>query len=82
MRVRVPPRAREPFGFVADAPHRPVNVARPRASDAVSTIGRMKRLVFLAALVGFVVWRGRRLEQYDREHGLGSYADVRPVVRD
>ncbi len=42
----------------------------------------MKRLLLLAALVGFVVWRGRRLEQYDREHGFGAYADVRPVAKD
>lgn len=46
----------------------------------MSTIGRMKRLVLLAAVVGFVVWRGRRLEEHDREHGYGAYADVRPVA--
>lgn len=40
----------------------------------------MKRLVFLAALVGFVVWRGRKLEDHDREHGYGAYADVKPVA--
>lgn len=45
----------------------------------MSTIDAMKRLVLLAALVGFVVWRGRRLEAHDREHGFGAYADFRPV---
>jgi hypothetical protein len=42
----------------------------------------MKRLLLLAAIVGFVVWRGRRLDQYDREHGFGAYADVKPVTTD
>ena len=79
VRVRLPPRARERFEFVADAAHRPTIATQPRGGR-VSTIGRMKRLVLLAALVGFVVWRGRRLEAHDREHGYGAYADVRPVT--
>ena len=40
----------------------------------------MSRLVFLAAIVAFVVWRGRRLDAYDRAHGFGPYADVIPVT--
>lgn len=48
----------------------------------MSTIGGMKRLLCLAAIIGFVVWRGRRLDQYDREHGLGAYANVKPVTDD
>ncbi|WP_436795730.1 hypothetical protein [Actinospongicola halichondriae] len=39
----------------------------------------MKRLILLAAIVGFVVWRGRRLERYDRDHAHGAYARVVPV---
>jgi hypothetical protein len=42
----------------------------------------MKRLVLVAALVAFVVWRGRRLDRHDRAHGYGAYADVKPVATD
>ena len=40
----------------------------------------MRRLLLLAALVAFVVWRGRKLDSYDREHGFGPYAEVKPVT--
>lgn len=36
----------------------------------------MRRLLILGALIGFVVWRARMLERYDREHSFGPYADV------
>ena len=39
----------------------------------------MPRLLFLAAIVAFAVWRARRLDAYDRAHGFGPYADVVPV---
>ena len=39
----------------------------------------MPRLVLLAAIIAFAVWRGKRLDAYDRAHGFGPYADVVPV---
>ena len=41
----------------------------------------MRRLLLLAAIIGFVVWRGRTLDRYDRTHGFGPYADVLPADR-
>lgn len=41
----------------------------------------MRRLLVLAAIVGFVVWRGRTLDRYDRANGFGPYAEVAPVDR-
>lgn len=91
VRVRLPPRAPESFGFDAAlfgcaSQHRPHDRGMRRPSTtrwaAMSTIGGMKRLVALAALVAFVVWRGRRLDEHDRQHGYGAYADVKPVSVD
>ena len=41
----------------------------------------MRRLLLLAAIIGFVVWRGRTLDRYDRANGFGPYADIAPVDR-
>lgn len=43
------------------------------------TIRDVRRLVILAILIGFVIWRGRTLDRYDRVHGYGPYAPVRPT---
>ncbi len=39
----------------------------------------MRRLLLLAAVAAFVVWRNRRLTELDRIHGFGPYAKVIPV---
>ena len=41
----------------------------------------MRRLLLLA-VVAALVWRKRTLDAYDREHGLGAYAPVKPVVEE
>ena len=41
----------------------------------------MRRLLLLAAITGFVVWRARTLDRYDRAHGFGPYADLLPADR-
>ncbi len=43
------------------------------------TIRGMRRLVLLAVLVGFALWRARTLDRYERAHGYGPYAPVRPA---
>ena len=48
-------------------------------ATAVATIRDVRRLVILAILIGFVIWRGRTLDRYDRVHGYGPYAPVRPT---
>ena len=42
----------------------------------------MPRLLLFAAGIGLAVWRARALDRYDRENGLGRYADVKPVVKE
>lgn len=42
----------------------------------------MPRLVLFAAVVAFLVWRGRKLNECDRTHGFGAYAKVVPVSDD
>lgn len=42
----------------------------------------MKRLLFFAGLMAFLVWRSRTLDAHDREHGYGAYADVAPITED
>ena len=42
----------------------------------------MRRLLLLAALVAFAVWRARKLDAHDRENGYGPYADVKPVTKE
>ncbi len=41
----------------------------------------MRRLLLVALIAGLVL-RKRRLDAYDREHGLGAYAPVKPVVKE
>ena len=41
----------------------------------------MRRLLLLALIVVLVL-RKRTLDAYDREHGLGAYAPVKPVVKE
>ena len=41
----------------------------------------MRRLLLLALVVGLVL-RKRKLDAYDREHGFGAYAEVKPVVKE
>ena len=41
----------------------------------------MRRLLLLALILGLVL-RKRKLDAYDREHGLGAYAPVKPVVKE
>ncbi len=36
----------------------------------------MRRLLLLAALVAFVLWRNKKITEHDRAHGFGAYADV------
>ena len=43
------------------------------------TIAAMRRLLVLGALSAFVAWRNRRLDEFDRAHGLGPYAKLAPV---
>ena len=50
-------------------------------TDACPTLPAMRRLLLLALIAGLVL-RKRRLDAYDREHGLGAYAPVKPVVKE
>ncbi len=40
----------------------------------------MRRLVLLAAVVAFVLWRNKQITEHDRAHGFGAFAAVVPVT--
>lgn len=42
----------------------------------------MRRVLVLAVIVGFAVWRSRQLDASDRQNGFGAYAPVMPVTTD
>jgi uncharacterized membrane protein YhfC len=42
----------------------------------------MRRVLVLAAVIGFALWRARRFDESDRAQGFGAYAKVVPVTDD
>lgn len=38
----------------------------------------MRRLLLLTALIAFLTWRARKLDESDRRNGFGAYAPVVP----
>lgn len=50
----------------------------PDRSAAAIYAPAMRRLLLLTALIAFLTWRARRLDESDRRNGFGAYAPVIP----